>query len=171
MNFADHSKKFPKHGQTMMASLGSRHCIRQHSRPFNAFLRPLRSRYVSYSPLNSTYYVQTFVHSKEQYILLLPETSPPMGRITLSSLPPRTSIPSTGPTTDIIDPISPDDIKADWMTFVENGGFREILQNVIKENIAQEEMVINDARSLQGGDGWLHLCDERALPAYKPPFS
>ena len=105
------------------------------------------------------------MHSKEQYILLLPETSPPLGRIRLSSLPSRTSIPSTGPTPDIIDPISPEEIKADWTTFVENGGFREILQNVIKENIEHEEMVINDAMSLQGGDGWVHLCDERALPA------
>ena len=148
-----------------MASLGTRHCIRQYSRLFNACLRPLHSRYVSSSPLKSTYYVQTFVHSKEQYILLLPETSPPMGRIKLSTLPPRTLSPSTGPTTDIIDPISPDEIKADWATFMENGGFREILQNVIKENIACEEMVINDARSLPGGDGWVHLCDERALPA------
>lgn len=126
---------------------------------------------MSSSPLKSTYYVQTFAHSKVQYILLLPQTSPPVGRITLSTLPPRTSITNTGPTTDIIDPISLDEIKADWVTFVENGGFREILQNVIKENIAQEEMVINDAKSLQGGDGWIHLCDERALPAYIPPFS
>jgi hypothetical protein len=99
------------------------------------------------------------------------QTSPPVGRITLSTLPPRTSTTNTGPTTDIIDPISLDEIKADWVTFVENGGFREILQNVIKENIAQEEMVINDAKSLPGGDGWIHLCDERALPAYIPRFS
>jgi hypothetical protein len=88
-----------------------------------------------------------------------------MGRIRLSNLPPRTNISTSGPAVEFIDPISPDLIKADWSTFIENGGFREVLQNVIKKNIAQEEMVINDAKSLPGGDGWIHLCDERALPA------
>lgn len=64
-----------------------------------------------------------------------------------------------------ISPISAERIKENWATFVENAGFREILQDVVKENIDKEEMVINDARSLQGGEGWVHLCDERALPA------
>jgi hypothetical protein len=88
-----------------------------------------------------------------------------MGRIRLSTPPPRTNLSTTGPTAEYFDPISPETIKAGWTTFMENSGFRDILQNVVKENIAQEEMIINDARSLQGGNGWVHLCDERALPA------
>jgi len=88
-----------------------------------------------------------------------------MGRIRLSKPPPHTNISTSGPTVEFIDPISPDLIKEDWSTFIENGGFREILQNVVKANIAQEEMLINDAKALPGGDGWIHLCDERALPA------
>jgi len=27
-------------------------------------------------------------------------------------------------------------------------------------------MVINDARSLQGGEGWVHVTDERGLPPF-----
>jgi hypothetical protein len=92
-----------------------------------------------------------------------------MGRIKLSSVPQQTSTAlANGPTIDFIDPISPEIIKQDWQTFVENGGFREILQKVVKENIANEQTVINDAKSLQGGEGWVHVCDERALPPYVP---
>lgn len=87
-----------------------------------------------------------------------------MGRIRLSNLPPTKTISTKGPTVEFIDPISPDDIKADWSTFVENGRFREILQDVIRENLAQEETAINDAKTVPGGNGWIHLCDERALP-------
>jgi hypothetical protein len=91
-----------------------------------------------------------------------------MGRMYLRELPPTQSVVRNGLTMDFIEPISSEAIKFDWLTFVENGGFRAILQKVIKENIAQDEMVINDARSLPGGEGWVHLCDERALPAYRP---
>jgi hypothetical protein len=91
-----------------------------------------------------------------------------MGRISLSVLPREATPGGTGPTVDFIDPISPETLKADWSTFVENGGFREILQKVVAENIGQEQVVINDAKSLPTGEGWVHLCDERALPAYVP---
>jgi len=89
-----------------------------------------------------------------------------MGRIRLSVLPSESTPSTEGPTADFIDPISPEELKRDWGTFVENGGFRELLQKVVAENIGQEQVVINDARSLPTGEGWVHLCDERALPAY-----
>ena len=148
-----------------MAFISIRHCLRQQSRSINPFHWPSFSQPVSSTSLNSTYYVQSFLHSDDQYILLFPHPSTPMGRIRLSTPPRRTNISTSGPTVEFIDPISSDAIKTDWSTFVENGGFREILQNVVMENIAQEETIINDAKSLQGGDGWVHLCDERALPA------
>ena len=87
-----------------------------------------------------------------------------MGRISLpkSSLP--TSFTTHGPTIEFIGPISHETIKENWSTFAENAGFRDLLQSVVKENIANEELVINDARALQGGEGWIHLCDERQLP-------
>jgi hypothetical protein len=91
-----------------------------------------------------------------------------MGRMYIRELPEKVSMVRNGPTIDFIDPISTDLIQQDWSTFVENGGFRTILQDVIRENIDQDEMVINDAKTLQGGEGWVHLCDERALPAYGP---
>jgi hypothetical protein len=142
-------------------------CIR-HSAP--RMLKSFKSipRYYSSPSYESTYYVQRFINATEHYILLLPESSIPMGRMYLRQVPPKMSVVRNGPTIDFIDPISPDSIKLDWPTFVENGGFRTILQNVVRDNIAQDEMVINDARSLQGGEGWVHLCDERALPAYRP---
>jgi len=142
-----------------------RHCIRHQSRFFKPLYRPLFLRSLSSTPPKSTYYVQSFVHQDEQYVFLLPHISVPMGRIRLSTPPPRTNLSTTGPIAEYFDPISSETIKADWTTFMENSGFRDILQSVVKENIAQEEMVINDARSLQGGNGWIHLCDERALPA------
>ena len=37
---------------------------------------------------------------------------------------------------------------------------------MVAENISGEQVVMNDARSLPTGEGWVHLCDERALPAY-----
>jgi hypothetical protein len=89
-----------------------------------------------------------------------------MGRIRLSNPPPRENPVRDGPTVKYIFPVSSDDIKADWQSFVENGGFRSLLQAVVKENIAQEEVVINDAKTVPGGEGWVHLCDERALPPY-----
>ena len=48
---------------------------------------------------------------------------------------------------------------------MENAGFRDVLQGVVRNHILDEEMVVNDARSIPGGEGWVHLCDERALPA------
>ena len=140
-------------------------CIRQQSRSISPLHQPLFSRNLSSAPPKSTYYVQSFVHQDEQYILLLSHSSIPMGRIRLSTPPPRKNLSTTGPTAEYFDPISPETIKADWTTFMENSGFRDILQSAVKENIAQEEMIINDANSLQGGNGWIHLCDERALPA------
>jgi len=88
-----------------------------------------------------------------------------MGRLKVSTTPETSSSSQTGPTIDFIDPISPEELKKDWTTFIENGGFREILQAVVAENISQEQVVINDALSLPTGEGWVHLCDERALPA------
>jgi hypothetical protein len=125
-------------------------------------------RYYSSSTDKPTYYVQRFINATEHYILLLPKSSLPMGRMYIENLPEKVSMVRNGPTIDFIDPVSSDLIKQDWSTFVENGGFRTILQDVIRENIAQDEMVINDAKTLQGGEGWVHLCDERALPAYEP---
>jgi hypothetical protein len=110
--------------------------------------------------------VQRFTNSNEQYILLLAQTSTPMGRMRLSSPPPQSSVNVNGPTIEFIDPVDPEAIKKDWSTFVENNGFREILQNVVRENVAGEEIVVNDAKTLQGGEGWVHVCDERALPPY-----
>lgn len=148
-------------------------CLR-HSAPriFKSF-KSINSipRYYSSSSDKSTYYIQRFMNTTEHYILLLPESSVPMGRMHIRNLPEKVSMVQNGPTVDYIDPIPSELIKQNWSTFVENGGFRTILQDVIKQNIAQDEMVINDAKTLQGGEGWVHLCDERALPAYGPLLS
>ena len=88
-----------------------------------------------------------------------------MGRITLSALPPPAVAHTHGPIIAFVDPLPPELITQNWLSFVENAGFREVLQAVVRENIAGEEMLVNEARGLPGGDGWVHLCDERALPA------
>jgi hypothetical protein len=89
-----------------------------------------------------------------------------MGRISLPALPPLIASNITGPTPEFITPVLPETIQQNWSTFIENGGFRDLLQSVVKDNVAGEEMVINDARSLQGGEGWVHVTDERGLPPY-----
>jgi hypothetical protein len=118
------------------------------------------------SPLPSPYYVQTFGLDSEQFLLLLPQQHLPLGRIILNSLPPITSVSKSGPTPVFFHAITPEEIKRDWATFVENAGFRDVLQKVVRQNIAGEEMLVNEARGLPGGDGWIHLCDERSFPAY-----
>ena len=139
--------------------------------PRSTFLRGLNSfnrhsRLYS-NPPTSTYYIQIFPHNTtDQFVLLLPQSSTPMGRIHLSVHPPTPSPSGHGPAANFISPISPENLKRDWGTFIENGGFRDILEKVVAENISGEQVVINDARSLPTGEGWVHLCDERALPAY-----
>lgn len=125
-------------------------------------------RSYSTNPSPSPYFVQTFGLASEQYLLLLPQVHLPLGRIVLSSLPPITSVSRDGPTPQIFHSIAPEEIKRDWATFVENAGFREVLQEVVRDNIAGEEMLVNEASGLPGGDGWIHLCDERSFPAYVP---
>jgi len=128
------------------------------------FLR--RSVSATTSSSKSPFYVQTFGPSTEQFLLLLPQLHLPLGRIALRAMPPTTAVSQSGPTPVFFHAITPEDIRRDWATFVENAGFREVLQRVVGENIAGEEMLVNEARSLPGGNGWIHLCDERALPAY-----
>ena len=91
-----------------------------------------------------------------------------MGRISLSTLPPAAEARMNGPIIAFIDPLPTDLIQQSWQTFVENSGFRDLLQGVVRKHILGEEMIVNDARSVPGGEGWVHLCDERALPAYRP---
>ena len=125
-------------------------------------------RALSTTPSLSPYYVQTFGLASEQFLLLLPQLHLPLGRLVLSSLPPITNVSRTGPTPVFFHASTPEEIRRDWATFVENSGFREVLQDVVRDNIAGEEMLINEARGLPGGDGWIHLCDERSFPAYVP---
>ena len=66
---------------------------------------------------------------------------------------------------DFISPLSCEEIAQNHDTFVENPMFRRILQDVVRQNIAEEEMVRNEALGLPSGEGWIHLCDERQLPA------
>ena len=157
-----HELKSPPTADSRMST-----CIRHSTPRLFKSLRSIHRYYSSSSSYESTYYVQSFINAAEHYILLLPDCSMAMGRMYLKQLAPARSV-RNGPTMDLIEPISSDSIKLDWATFVENGGFRTILQNVVRENIAQDETVINDAKSLPGGEGWVHLCDERALPAYLP---
>lgn len=148
---------------TVMTSTCVRQCLRLPPPIRHALLRP---RHLSTSPPPpSTFYLQRFQHSPEQYILLLPEPSLPMGRLSLSTLPPPTAPHIDGPIIAFIDPLPNDLIQESWPSFVENAGFRDVLQGVVRNHILDEEMVVNDARSIPGGEGWVHLCDERALPA------
>jgi len=136
----------------------------------------LLGRSLSTTPSSSSkspFYVQTFGQSTEQFLLVLPQVHLPLGRIALSDLPPTTAVSHYGPTPVFFHAVTPEEIRRDWATFVENAGFREVLQRVVGEHVAGEEMLVNEARSLPGGNGWIHLCDERALPAYvchNPPL-
>jgi len=69
---------------------------------------------------------------------------------------------------DFISSLSASEIAENQHTFVENPAFRGILQDVVRQNIALEEMVRNEAAGLQAGEGWIHFCDLRQLPAYVP---
>ena len=69
---------------------------------------------------------------------------------------------------DFISSLSAAEIAENQHTFVENPAFRGILQDVVRQNIAREEMVRNEAAGLQAGEGWIHFCDLRQLPAYVP---
>ena len=164
------SENFPAHHHQPLMTTCLRHCLRRplptSSKPSINHRRPFSS-----PPLPSTFYVQRFHRSSEQYILLLSKPSLPMGRITLSTLPPSAASHTPGPIIAFVDPLPPELITQNWLSFVENAGFREVLQAVVRENIAGEEMLVNEARGLPGGDGWVHLCDERALPAYPSPLS
>jgi len=153
----------------MMMPAGLLRCF--HRPPL--FLRRSVSTATTASPSKSPFYVQTFGPSTEQFLLLLPQLHLPLGRIALRAVPPTTAVSQSGPTPVFFHAIAPEEIRRDWATFVENAGFREVLQRVVGENIAGEEVLVNEARSLPGGNGWVHLCDERALPAYVchcPPF-
>jgi hypothetical protein len=131
-----------------------------------------RHRSLSTSHGASPFYIQTFGQSSsEQFLLVLPQQHLPLGRIALRALPPITTVNKSGPVPAFFHAISPEEIKADWAVFVENAGFREVLQGVVRENIGREELMVNEARRLPGGDGWIHLCDERNLPAYFSPPS
>src|SRR5579862_3538708 len=110
---------------------------------------------------NPIYYLHTFLNSSDQYILLLPRPSLPMGRISLPHPPNTETYISEGPAIDFISPLESEEITLNQDTFVENQGFRKVLQEVVRENIEGEEMIRNEASGLQGGEGWIHLCDER----------
>jgi hypothetical protein len=113
--------------------------------------------------LKSTYYVH-ILNDLEMYILLLPRPSLPMGRITIPGLRPLNPGVNTVASVTSIDPLKEESIQQYGTSFIENAGFKQILQQVVKENIANEQAVVNDAQALPGGEGWVHLCDERALP-------
>jgi hypothetical protein len=125
-------------------------------------------RYSDFTPPESTYYVQSFPRSKEQYLLLLPRTSLPLGLIHIPNLPGEDSFPTAGPVTTFLHPVSASLLQDHFHTFIENGGFRTLFQKVVAENIDKEEMVVNEAQALvsAGGEGWIHLCDERQLPSF-----
>jgi len=132
--------------------------------------RPSQSRLSSTSTIpKATYYLQNFLNSPaEQYILLLPHVSVPVGRISLPSHRPTDQFSTEGPSVDFISSLSAAEIAENQHTFVENPAFRGILQDVVRQNIALEEMVRNEAAGLQAGEGWIHFCDLRQLPAYVP---
>jgi hypothetical protein len=116
------------------------------------------------SSLSSTYFVKPSNQQGQDHLLLiLPKSSMPLGTIKLLSSNPPPNLASNTQSNQTI-PISSDVIKANWSTFMENKEFRKLLQSVVKENIDNETVVINDAKTLPGGSGWVHLSDERAIP-------
>jgi len=143
---------------------------RQSVLPYTSFLSVLPHRHNSTS-VHSPYYVQHFANSADHYLLLLPRPSPALGRLHLSN--PRKSTADAiasldGPSAAFISPISIEELASESATFVQNAGFLSLLHATIAQHIAREQCILSEAAVLPTRDGWVHLCDERALPPYKP---